>query len=86
MNIKQGLSKRPNQTKSAMENTKSVYFLLLLIALLVSPVVWISLFFISSSVLQNALMICLCIIMCSLFLKIADETPSIKNRQNKVKA
>ena len=86
MNTKSRFSKSTNQTKSETKNTENIYFLLLLIALLVSPVVWVSLFFISSSLLQNAIMICSCIIMCSLFLKIADETPSRNNHQNNANA
>jgi len=86
MNIKQRLTKVSNQTKSSRKKTRGIYFILLLIALLVSPVVWVSLFFISSYVLQHTIMILACIIICSLFLKIADENPSLNNYQNKSQA
>ncbi|MFK7775824.1 MAG: hypothetical protein AB8F94_27120 [Saprospiraceae bacterium] len=86
MNIEQSLLKNSKQTKSIVENKEITYYLFLIVALLVSPIVWISLYFIGSSVLQNAIIILPCIIIGILFSEIAGKNSFINNHQNKIEA
>lgn len=81
MNIQQGLLKSSKEAKPKVENIDFVFYLFWIIAF--SPIVWISLYFINSNILQYAFIIFPCILMFILFLEVDDEPPLINYHSNK---